>query len=164
MKVAVIGNGFDIRHDLETTYKSFLDYVDSRESEKNLADKNFICKYLIKRNKSRSWIDLENDLLLFLEDLSNLGNNLSYSDYSANYKIDKADFNKNIHRINFYESMQSMQFSFFKGDIYNRAIHIHIISDLDIERIQEYAALLPKSKMLLETLNREMFILPENSV
>ena len=44
-------------------------------------------------------------------------------------------------------------------DYYKEIINRYrdMIGDLDIERIQEYAALLPKSKMLLETLQREVF-------
>ncbi len=44
-------------------------------------------------------------------------------------------------------------------DYYKELINRYrnIIGDLDIERIQDYATLLPKSKMLLETLKKEVF-------
>ncbi|GAB6109071.1 AbiH family protein [Fusibacter bizertensis] len=119
MKVAVIGNGFDIRHGLKTTYKDFFRFYTL-----NCDTNNLIYTYLNIKTNNSSWIDLENDLLIMLEDLSDLKNNLTFRGQTSKYVIDKSVFNNTMSRINLYTAIQHMNYPFFERDYFNSSLEI----------------------------------------
>ncbi|MDH8676960.1 AbiH family protein [Fusibacter bizertensis] len=119
MKVTIIGNGFDLRHGLKTTYKDFFNYYTLYCNVNNL-----IYTYLSNKNNGFNWVDLENDLLIMFEDLSDLKNNISIREKSNSYVIDKREFNKTMSKINLYNAVQYMNYSFFSIDNYNSSLEI----------------------------------------
>lgn len=80
MDVLVIGNGFDLAHDLKTSYKDFLecchiknlkDFTEGLPSYKKLCETNLWMKHFITRQKQLgdTWIDLENEIYSVIETL-----------------------------------------------------------------------------------------------
>lgn len=67
MDILIVGNGFDLAHNLKTSYKDFLNYClqnSNDESLKNLCETNLWMKHFITRQKELgdTWIDLENEI------------------------------------------------------------------------------------------------------
>lgn len=83
----IIGNGFDLEHDLKTHYSDFFDTINNRISSKNeiilnnhkyLIEDNTLLLYLLeeyKQNKlqGNNWIDIETklkDIIIFVEEIN----------------------------------------------------------------------------------------------
>lgn len=68
MDILIIGNGFDLAHNLQTSYKNFLDYnIQNKSTDKSckkLCETNLWMKHFItKQNElADTWIDLENEI------------------------------------------------------------------------------------------------------
>lgn len=78
MDILVIGNGFDLAHDLKTSYKDFLDCCSKKNLKdctegspdyKKLCENNLWMKHFIARQKQLgdTWIDLENEIYSAIE-------------------------------------------------------------------------------------------------
>lgn len=63
MDILIIGNGFDIAHDLKTSYKDFLECC-KNEDYKEYCNTNLWMKHFLTRQKELgdTWIDLENEI------------------------------------------------------------------------------------------------------
>ena len=71
MHILVLGNGFDLAHDLKTTYRNFLDYCSKNKMNDKQYSQNIWIQHFINKPKlGNTWIDLEkeiyNILILFL--------------------------------------------------------------------------------------------------
>lgn len=74
LNILVIGNGFDIAHELETKYKDFLtachkDEENRLDCKSNLWYRHFVS---VLDNKPNTWIDLEAEILKVIENLNTL--------------------------------------------------------------------------------------------
>lgn len=63
MNILIIGNGFDIAHDLKTSYKDFLECCKNKDY-KEYCETNLWMKHFLTRQKELgdTWIDLENEI------------------------------------------------------------------------------------------------------
>ncbi len=59
-RVTFLGNGFDIRHNLKTSYKDFMDYCKTQHM-----DDNVLYKFYSSMKTCKGWYDFEQDLLFF---------------------------------------------------------------------------------------------------
>ncbi len=59
LNINIIGNGFDKMHGIDSTYHDFLEYL---KKETLLSETNYICKEMIEKNLSDTWIDCESYL------------------------------------------------------------------------------------------------------
>jgi len=83
MDILVIGNGFDLAHDLKTSYKDFLDCCNKKNLKdcaegspdyKKLCKNNLWMKHFITRQNELgdTWIDLENEIFNVIYGLKNM--------------------------------------------------------------------------------------------
>ena len=69
MDILIIGNGFDLAHGLETSYKQFLEFVDKEHSKEDSFYKEFYLNnlwlkhFMTRQNDMKdTWIDLETEI------------------------------------------------------------------------------------------------------
>lgn len=72
MNILVIGNGFDLAHDLKTTYKDFLEYHEARDKRRIIGlinysttfiDNIWLRHFIIRKYElGNTWIDLEQEI------------------------------------------------------------------------------------------------------
>lgn len=84
MDILIIGNGFDLAHGLKTSYKDFLDFCVEQNNKRipmavkygttfidNIWFRHF---WLRQEELGNTWIDLEEEILTVIENLSNIAN------------------------------------------------------------------------------------------
>jgi hypothetical protein len=134
MKILVIGNGFDIVHNLKTKYSDFLQYCDDYSAENPISqiveqqeefdyflENNFWLKYFRKTNRKycqetnnkycqENWIDCENEIANFI-----------YNFNSVDGTIDRTfDSNKTKFIIRLHNSVPTDKFKAFMNLIGHR--------------------------------------------
>lgn len=119
LKIAIIGNGFDLRHKMKTGFDDFIGYFKERNN------KNIIVKYFDKINACNGWLDFEQELLNFFIHLSKFRTTVSFQGKRDKYIIDKAIFIKSPETMSFYHSVEEMEFEFFSRDILNGSVCIN---------------------------------------
>ncbi|MEE3348553.1 MAG: AbiH family protein [Candidatus Gastranaerophilaceae bacterium] len=82
MDILILGNGFDLAHDLETRYGNFLEYckkkysttknVGGNDSNNFLFENVWVKHFLNKTLEGDKWIDLENEIYEVIKKLSRL--------------------------------------------------------------------------------------------
>lgn len=72
--ILIIGNGFDLNLGLETAYTNFIQSNFFQE----LTTKNMLCGYLNNRHGLKNWIDIENELKIY-------SNEIDDEDFEDNY-------------------------------------------------------------------------------
>lgn len=119
LDIIVIGNGFDLAHDLKTTYKDFLEYCIARNSERlpmavhygtTFID-NIWLRHFIGRSQElgNTWIDLEKEIFNAIQTISKDIYNLSNGEIDCIFPIifsvqkDIIDFSFNNIR-NYFET------------------------------------------------------------
>lgn len=66
MDILILGNGFDLAHELDTRYTDFLDYCQKNDIVGNVWLKHFI---LSKQNLGNKWIDLEDEIYQVIKNI-----------------------------------------------------------------------------------------------
>ena len=110
-EITIIGNGFDLRHNLNTGYGHFIDYY-----TENFPDNNVIIRFYKEMNRCQGWYDFEHDLLLFFEMLTELRESMQLTEYRNYYKIDIFKFVRSPESQIFYRVIQSMGYPFLQGN------------------------------------------------
>lgn len=87
MNILVIGNGFDLAHDLKTSYKNFLEYCVERNSKRQIGlvnygttfiDNIWLRHFIIRKQElGNTWIDLEEEIYNVIETVTKAIYNLS---------------------------------------------------------------------------------------
>ena len=99
MDILIIGNGFDLAHDLDTKYKDFLDYCEKLSSGNELCSCNLWLKHFITKTKQKglggdTWIDLETEIYEVIKKL-NIYDSYSFPKVLKFYKSNmEFDFSK----------------------------------------------------------------------
>lgn len=76
MKIFVIGNGFDLHHDLDSTFRSFYEYIKKNNS-------SLLKKINVEFSLDRFWNDLENRILLNVDEILDDAVNEHYPNLSS---------------------------------------------------------------------------------
>lgn len=93
MNILLIGNGFDLAHDLPTSYGDFLDYVESPDNPKSkeMQENIWIDGFRNRRaNLGQNWIDLESEVALVIKRLDlwyKKGGQAGKSNIPSEYKM-----------------------------------------------------------------------------
>ena len=84
MDILILGNGFDLAHELKTSYKDFLEYCNPKKSlyefiveklpQRELCETNLWVKHFITRQKllGENWIDLEKEIYEVIKNLKSV--------------------------------------------------------------------------------------------
>lgn len=161
MHILILGNGFDLAHDLKTSYKDFLDYcykcVMSMSSEidekyKFGCERNLWLKHFITKNNSlgNNWIDLENEIYEVIKKLSKtylIKNKYKHvqrifvSFYVSNFSFD--NLGKYVHSTEDESEFASYEYKeFYK----NQCIEVYInspngLADFLFQQLREFTKL-----------------------
>lgn len=102
--ILVIGNGFDLHHDLKTRYNDFMDYIKNIESEdpatpnieqlKKIVKNNGFIQYFSRyTDEIPGWIDFENEMEAVLKQFdlffSNYHTMVTYNGFTRRIKFDR---------------------------------------------------------------------------
>ena len=99
MHILVLGNGFDLAHDLKTTYRDFLDYCSKNKmNDKQYSQNLWLQHFINKPNLGTTWIDLEKEIYDVLT-------NFLYKDLIDKFKVNamKFELKKNTNNFSFYD-------------------------------------------------------------
>lgn len=95
MHILVLGNGFDLAHDLKTTYRDFLDYCSKNKMDDKQYSQNLWLQHFINKRYSigNNWIDFEKEIYNVL--LSFIKNRITIPDYRYGFlfELKKCDLN-----------------------------------------------------------------------
>ncbi len=106
--ISIIGNGFDLSHNLKTKYSDYLDYC----IEKDIKD-NVLYQYYLRLENNRGWYDFEQDLLAFLEFIDLMCANLVLTEYGKFYQIANQSVVSSHQTMVLYDVIHSMKYPFF---------------------------------------------------
>lgn len=121
MNISIIGNGFDLRHNLKTSFFDFMKYF-----EEGKYNKNVIITYFNKIRKSNGWLDFENELQQFLIFTDSLGSSVSYNQHSKMLFINIKEFVTSNNAYYYYETLGEMGYDFISyGKRTNRMDQFH---------------------------------------
>lgn len=97
MDVLIIGNGFDLAHGLETSYKHFLDYCEDKDSKRikglvsygtSFIDNIWLRHFITKKKKlGNNWIDLEQEIYDVIQYINETMYELSGGDFNIIFPI-----------------------------------------------------------------------------
>ena len=133
----IIGNGFDLEHDLKTHYTDFFDTINNRVSSKNeiilnnhkyLIEDNHLLLYLLeeyKQNKlqGNNWIDIETELKKIISLIEEININ-NFIDNMSYYSGDEYTTIKKIQSKSSYY-FKNCLFPFIIGNNYYKYINEH---------------------------------------
>ena len=108
--ILIIGNGFDLAHDLETRYKDFLDFCFNSKDTQYISFReiNFWFKHFYTRKDSlgESWIDLEEEILLVIKSIKSYYRTkdmkIIITDFPLEYHFIKDNSNMDLANLNGY--------------------------------------------------------------
>ena len=99
MHILVLGNGFDLAHDLKTTYRDFLDYCSKNKMNDKQYFQNLWIQHFINKPKlGNTWIDLEKEIYDVLT-------NFLYKDliFELKNQVKKFELKKSTNNFSFYD-------------------------------------------------------------
>lgn len=125
MDILILGNGFDLAHDLKTSYKDFLEYCTHANLQEDLKTNLWLKHFITRQNElGDTWIDLENEIYNVIKNLIKLPilrkNNYFSKDSQKVLPIEKNTF----------------RFSFYEIEKYLRPPHFH--ETLSKDGVQEF--------------------------
>lgn len=103
--ILIVGNGFDLNLDLETSYRHFIESKNFKDLENS---NNDLAKYLSKTISLRNWIDVENELKRYSKKTTNSSERLykefidlseTLKNYLKSIKYDWLDENKDAYKV-----------------------------------------------------------------
>jgi hypothetical protein len=109
MDIVIIGNGFDLRHEIPTGFRDFL-----QDYSINGNRPNVIFDYFEMITKSNGWLDFEQELQSFLIYLSRFTNSITYSPMNYSFVISREKFINSPSTKAFYSSIENQMYPYFK--------------------------------------------------
>ncbi len=119
-KVCVIGNGFDLYHDLPTRFSDYLSWSSLKES-------NILISYFNKLgiSKDTSWLDFEEELKIFLSNIERMKTKVELYPRNNVLRVNSEVFITNSNQRFFYNFILGYGFKFLGRDNHNGSIVIN---------------------------------------
>lgn len=117
MDILILGNGFDLAHGLKTSYKDFLNYCLSTNSQKNLGTNLWLKHFIIRQNELEdTWIDLENEIYYVIKKLIKLSI-LRKNNYFSEDSQKVLSIETNTYHFSFYEIEKYLRKPYFNENL-----------------------------------------------
>lgn len=113
MDITIIGNGFDLSHNLKTSFYDFMKYYNSNSMRQNI-----VYNYLEEMNAVSGWLDFENEVQNFLILLSKFSTSITMDMTDGKFMIEKTNFVTSTQSDAFYKTVAKTNYDFFKIEVF----------------------------------------------
>lgn len=111
MKISIVGNGFDIRHNLKTKFSDYMSYYKDKYGKSNV-----IINYFEEVEIADGWLDFEKELQMFFIYLGRLNANLTVNINLPFHIIVLESFMCDTNSVIFFDTIRDMGYDIFMSN------------------------------------------------
>lgn len=94
MNIVIMGNGFDLAHDLKSSYKNFIDSDFIKKHMEDIKNFNYWYEYFKRKNNDIPWIDVETEIYEEIKRIDEKLKRININEYTK-FILIKKDYTKN---------------------------------------------------------------------